>query len=207
MVIAYHLDVQAFGGPMEFRCLAILVTCGLELQAREVDAAAVVFAELERRELDLAVDIAAIAQADLRGDRRLFASGGEPGGREIVFLQRTVAGGHHRHQFQCLDSRPGERTMFDTVGETDFEVERLTLAEVDVLGLEPVLRRAGEEVLLNPGQLDGHAAARAEEGFLQLGIANADRMVQLRGQPRAGVPGPGGDCDGNGDSQAGKDAY
>ncbi|MNJ01159.1 hypothetical protein D3C73_1606980 [compost metagenome] len=62
-------------------------------------------------------------------------------------------------------------------------------------------------MLLQRGHFDGHAAANPDKGLLQLGIALIDGLLQLRRQLLAGVPGSSGGYDGNGDGQAGKDAY
>ncbi|MNE88668.1 hypothetical protein D3C80_1859960 [compost metagenome] len=62
-------------------------------------------------------------------------------------------------------------------------------------------------MLLKRDHFHGHAAADPKQRLLHFGVAARDRAFQLRRQLLAGVPGASGGCDGDGDGQAGKDAY
>lgn len=96
--------------------------------------------------------------------------------------------------------------MLDLIGHTYVEIDHLALTHVDVAGLEPVLGGTAEEMLLQRHPLDAHAAAGADQGLLEVGVAAGKGVVQLGRQLLAGVPGASSGCDGNGDRQAGKDA-
>lgn len=96
--------------------------------------------------------------------------------------------------------------MLDLVGHAHVETQHLAVTHVDVACFQAVLGGTAEEMLLQRHPLDAHAATGGHQGFLQLGVAAGKGIVQLGRQLLAGVPGANGGCDGNGDSQAGKDA-
>ncbi|MNR28619.1 hypothetical protein D3C85_1459500 [compost metagenome] len=96
--------------------------------------------------------------------------------------------------------------MFDLVGHAHIKIHHFAVAQVDVTGLDPVLGGTAEEMLLQRHPLDAHAATGAHQGLLEFGVAANKGVIQLRRQLLAGVPGASGGCDGDGDSQAGKDA-
>ncbi len=96
--------------------------------------------------------------------------------------------------------------MLDLVGHAHVKIDHLALTHVDVASLEPVLGSAAEEMLLQRHTLDAHATTGTDQGLFEFGVAACKGVVQLCRQLLAGVPGACGSCDGNGDSQAGKDA-
>jgi len=207
VIVAHQLHLEAVSSTLELRRLAFVVAAYRQAHTREIKGAAVVLGQLDRRNQDIAIDIAAKAQAGLRGNRGLVARCGEPRRGEVVLVQRTVTGRQHRHQLERLDPRPGEWAVLDLVGDAHLEVDRLAIGQVDVAGFYAVVRSAAEEMLLQRGHFDGHVATHTDQGLLQLGIGTADGLLQLRRQLLAGVPGASGGDDGDGDGQAGEDAY